>query len=192
MTPRQVQVACLQLSPVFKDVRASQRRADAYVDQLRAGSLDMLVLPELAFTGYCFDSRQEIEPWLEDPDSGETFKWASKTAMRLLCYVFVGFPERARNGKAFNSMLIVGPDGQLVSVYRKHFLYTTDESWAEEGPGFATVELNLPARPQATSRQVKVCPAICMDLNPHQFTAPFCAFELARHAVEQQVDLINA
>ncbi|KAM0787682.1 hypothetical protein ACM66B_003745 [Microbotryomycetes sp. NB124-2] len=190
MTSRSVRIACLQLSPVFKDVEASQERADVHVNELEPRSIDLLVLPEMAFTGYNFTSRSDIEPWLERAASGKSYTWASRTALRLGCYVFVGFPERSNEDKAFNSMLVVNPDGQLVTVYQKHFLYTTDETWANEGPGFSTIKLDLPPTRSSPKRTIKVCPAICMDLNPRKFQAPFGAFELARYAVEQRVDLV--
>lgn len=63
-------------------------------------------------------------------------------------------PRVAR--KAFNSAMLVDPNGQLVNIFRKHFLYEADTSWADEGPGFSYVQLPNLGR---------VCVAVCMDLN---------------------------
>ena len=56
----------------------------------------------------------------------------------------MGFPElgREREGAAYNSIAIVAPStGELLHVYRKHFLYEVDERWALEGPSFESFDL---------------------------------------------------
>ncbi|SCV74034.1 BQ2448_6466 [Microbotryum intermedium] len=188
--PRYLRVGCLQLSPVFKDVEASIALADAHLSALPKGQLDLLVLPEMALTGYCFDSRSDIEPFLEFPDAGPTFRWASSTAIRLGCYVLVGVPERRSSSDASNSLLIVTPQGELSAIYRKHFLYETDERWATEGKAFQTYVLPFPPSSPHQGQDFIICPSICMDLNPKGFIAPFDAFELATFALERNVDLV--
>lgn len=59
--------------------------------------------------------------------------------------------------------------GELVTVYDKSFLYSSDKTWAEEGTGFMTVKI-----PQRGSEQMLHCGlGICMDINPYGFQAPF-------------------
>lgn len=64
------------------------------------------------------------------------------------------FPRLSR--RAYNSALVSGPDGALLKVFRKHFLYEADTPWADEGPGFEFIDLPVIGR---------LCVAICMDLN---------------------------
>lgn len=80
--------------------------------------------------------------------------------------------------------MIVAPSGNLHSVYQKHFLYETDEAWAEPGPSFTTVTLPFPSSNPASSSPppsstFTLAPCICMDLNPERFLAPFEDFEFA-------------
>lgn len=52
-----MKIACLQFAPVLGDVDNNLTRADAVLAKanLQAGDLDLLVLPELAFSGKpCF------------------------------------------------------------------------------------------------------------------------------------------
>eukprot|EP00958_Prasinococcus_capsulatus_P023470 scaffold3476_cov415-Prasinococcus_capsulatus_cf.AAC.2 len=71
--------------------------------------------------------------------------------------------------KLFNSVMVVSPQGELVTVYDKSFLYSSDKTWAEEGTGFMTVKI-----PQRGSEQMLHCGlGICMDINPYGFQAPF-------------------
>ncbi|BGP16052.1 hypothetical protein JCM10213_006812 [Rhodosporidiobolus nylandii] len=203
MPPRFLRVACAQLSPVFKDVDASIARADELIERLEPGRLDVLVLPEMALTGYCFESREDVAPFVERPMDGKTAEWARKTAQRLGCYVLIGAPTSSPSSSSsaaaedptpyYNSLLILSPSGTLQHIYHKHFLYSTDESWATPGPSFDVLDLPFPpsspfhAGGTATFRLV---PAICMDLNPHQFKAPFDAFELGTFAAKEKADIV--
>lgn len=69
-------------------------------NSLAPGTLDLLVLPEMALTGYIFADSKAIEHLLEDPyqDKGSTspsFQIARKLAIQLECYVVVGFPMKS-------------------------------------------------------------------------------------------------
>lgn len=65
----------------------------------------------------------------------------------------VGFPEKKKkmavgerdqepNLVYYNSVAFVDPQGHLVTTYAKTFLYYTDENWAEEGPGFKSIDVD--------------------------------------------------
>jgi protein N-terminal amidase len=167
-TDSPMRIACLQFDPKLGRVAENQARADELLGGLR--DPDILVLPEMAFTGYGFTGRDEILGYCEDADSGPTSSWARATAKRLGCHVVCGFPERTRDGPLYNAMLIANPAGAIVHLYRKHFLYMTDETWAAEGPAFGRVALEGIGRCGL---------GICMDLNPYLFTAPSGDFEFA-------------
>ena len=163
-----MRIACLQFDPKLGRVSDNQARADTLLRDLREP--DLLLLPEMAFTGYAFTGRDEILPYCEDANSGPTAIWCRDTARQLRCHVACGFPERSADGRLYNAMLIADPAGAIVHVYRKHFLYTTDETWATEGPAFGRVTLAGIGRCGL---------GICMDVNPYRFTAPAGDFEFA-------------
>lgn len=175
----------------------------------RAGTLDgidLLVLPELAFTGYNHPSLAAIAPYLEPTADGPSTRWAIRTAGRLKCTVAVGYPEAAarvntggdadddgggnyntafdakikfdENTIAYNSLVFVSAEGEVVAHYRKSFLYYTDETWAKEGSGFYAGILPI----GRTGQRIKVAAGICMDINPYKFEAPWTAYEFANHA----------
>lgn len=166
-----MRVACLQFDPKLMRGADNQRRATILVgNRLRPGTVDLLLLPEMAFSGYMFRDRNEILPYCEIAGAGPTFAWCAATAREYGCVVAAGFPEIAFDGQLFNSLLVVDSSGTLVHVYRKHFLYTTDESWAAEGPDFGAG--NIPG--------LGACAfGICMDVNPKQFKAPSDRYEFA-------------
>ena len=70
---------------------------------------------------------------------------------------------------------MVTPESIFVKSYKKHFLYETDLTWADEGPGFEAMDLFLPRH----NKSVRIGHGICMDINPKEFTAPYEDFEFA-------------
>ncbi|KAI8100169.1 carbon-nitrogen hydrolase [Halteromyces radiatus] len=159
-------------------------KADQLLAGYQKGDIDILVLPEMAFTGYVFKTCQEIEPYLEDASNGPSVLWAKRQAIRLSCYVVVAYPERYVDGdniKLYNSQCFVNRQGELIKTYRKSFLYETDEHWASEGPGFETIDI-----PELG----KVGLAICMDINPYQFKTDFYDFEFGHYHSEAKTDII--
>ncbi len=164
--------------------------------------LDLLVLPELAFTGYNHPSLAAIAPYLEPTAAGPSTRWAARTAKRLKCTVAVGYPEAAEEGNyntifdekilaeegtvAYNAMVIVNSAGNVVAHYRKSFLYYTDEVWAQEGKGFYAGVIPI----GGSGQQVKVAAGICMDINPYKFEAPWTAYEFANHARDSRAKVV--
>ncbi|KAH8882844.1 carbon-nitrogen hydrolase [Thozetella sp. PMI_491] len=184
-------IGCLQFAPQVGDVDNNLNRADSLLNRansLDLDSLDLLVLPEMAFSGYDFKSLQHITPYLEPSGSGITSLWARTTALKHDCVVAVGYPEkvdmsRSRSGapEYYNSLIVVNGNGETVANYRKSFLYYTDETWALEGGGFFKGEIDSLG---------KVAMGICMDINPYKFQAPWNKFEFAVHVQEVRANLV--
>tara|TARA_R110002096_G_scaffold436051_2_gene666278 strand:- start:22540 stop:23268 length:729 start_codon:yes stop_codon:yes gene_type:complete len=125
---------------------------------LRAKGADLVVCPEMAISGYVFESAEEIAPHTELA-AGETYAMLAECAQELGAWIVCGIAER--DGDAFyNSAITVAPSGSLVSCYRKILLFEQDKTWAEPGS-----ERNL----VATDELGLLCPAICMDLNDNNF-----------------------
>ncbi|GLE02594.1 hypothetical protein PINS_up011435 [Pythium insidiosum] len=138
----------------------------------------------MAFTGYVFQKREDVERVAEIADQGPTFAWCQAKARRFRCLVTCGYVERdaADHSRLFNSMMVLSPDGELVCNPRKTFLYETDKLWATPGDGFRTWHCPWLDKTIAFG--------ICMDINPDDFTAPFDRFEFATHAATARADLV--
>ncbi|KAG8623081.1 hypothetical protein KVT40_008057 [Elsinoe batatas] len=183
-----MKIATLQLAPKLGQRDHNIARADALLATNTLPSLDLLVLPEMAFTGYSFPDLPSILPFLEPTSSGPSTEWATRTAQRLQCHVCVGYPERStwpgEEGKNYNSLVTVSPEGEVVAHYRKSFLYYTDETWAEEGQGFLFTEI------VGWGEFSKVAMGICMDINPYKFQTEWEKYEFATHCVENEAGLV--
>ncbi|KAL1304473.1 hypothetical protein AAFC00_003464 [Neodothiora populina] len=161
-----MKIGCLQFAPEIGQVEANISKADALLEQAgkeECSKLDLLVLPEMALSGYNFPNLEAIKPYLEPSSAGPSTAWAKKTAARYQCIVNVGYPEITTatttkttsstmttstsaagsnktddddnddGPKRYNTVVSVSPTGQILATYRKSFLYYTDETWASEG-----------------------------------------------------------
>ncbi|KAI8814179.1 carbon-nitrogen hydrolase [Cladochytrium replicatum] len=170
----------LQFGPQFKRPDENRAKASKILERIQPHDIDVLVLPELIFSGYVFRSKEDIRPYAES-ESGPTIEWAKEQAIRLKAYVQVGYPRIEPNGKLlYNSVSLIDAEGNVVKTYDKTFLYETDETWAEEGSGFGSITLG----------KKRCAVGICMDINPKQFKAPYEAFEFGNFAKNQDVDLV--
>lgn len=180
-----MKIATLQFAPSLGKLGSNIDKANAILEASKPTKLDLLVLPELAFTGYNFPSLEAIKPFLEPTTAGPTTEWAVNTAKRLRCHVCVGYPETDNSAETttnYNSVVTVSPTGQILANYRKAFLYYTDELWASEGDaGFYCGSLG-------TLGDVGM--GICMDINPYQFKSAWTAYEFANHCLSGGAKLV--
>ncbi|KFZ01427.1 hypothetical protein V501_10003 [Pseudogymnoascus sp. VKM F-4519 (FW-2642)] len=187
-----MRIGCLQFAAQLGEVKPNIALADSILTLSAPHNLDLLVLPELAFTGYNFKSLHDIAPFLEPTTSGPSADWARATARRLNCTVVVGYPETVdvsakwpTSPEYYNAAVAVSASGATLANYRKSFLYYTDETWALEGPdGFFQGEFEGLG---------DVAMGICMDLNPYKFESAWNAWEFAYHIVhvEAQVAIVS-
>lgn len=135
-----ITIACLQFEPRFGDIAGNVDRTIAMIERAADQGAQIVVLPELANTGYIFRSRSEAFSLAEAVPDGPTSKaWAEVAARRGLIVV-AGINER-EGDQLFNSALIAGPSG-ILGVYRKLHLWGDENLWFEPGnlgvPVFAT------------------------------------------------------
>ena len=110
---------------------APGRNLQKIEDSLTGVEADIIVLPELAFTGYYFEDRNELRELAEDVSDSETVRGIARLCKGNDFYLVCGFAERC-NEKLFNSALVVGPSG-LLHRYRKLHLFNTEKEYFDPG-----------------------------------------------------------
>ncbi|HLI30854.1 MAG TPA: carbon-nitrogen hydrolase family protein [Terriglobia bacterium] len=100
----------------------------------------IVIFPECALTGYCYESLDEARPMAE-PIPGPSTESIARAARELDCTVVVGMLERSGD-KIFNAAAVIGPDG-VHGAYRKiHLPYLGIDRFVTPGdtpfPAFAT------------------------------------------------------
>ncbi|KAH6626087.1 carbon-nitrogen hydrolase, partial [Chaetomium sp. MPI-SDFR-AT-0129] len=188
-----MKIACLQFAPKVGDVSNNIARAEdvlAHADPADLKNLDLLILPEMAFSGYNFKSAEHIAPYLEPTGAGVSSQWARTMARKHGCTVAVGYPEKAETGdegepECYNSVVVVDSDGKQLVNYSKSFLYYTDDTWACEGKGFYGGKLG-----SLGQAAVGICKNPTNTPSPYKFEAPWDAYEFALHVQRVGANLV--
>ncbi|MFZ1321282.1 MAG: nitrilase-related carbon-nitrogen hydrolase [Ignavibacteria bacterium] len=144
----------LQFKPKFGDVDFNIKKIKSLIGK---NKFDLLVLPELANSGYLFSDKKELAELSEKIPNGNFCKALQEICSKNKCYIVSGICERS--GKRFyNSSILVYPDGKIVT-YRKIHLFNTEKKWFTPG--------DIPLRANEivlkSSEKVKVGMMICFD-----------------------------
>lgn len=124
--PKTVKIAGLVLRWVRGDKEANFRRLEAMIRAAADGGAKVVVTTECALDGYAVAERKKLADadWraLGEPiPSGAYFKKLAALAKELKIYLIAGLTE-ADGDQRYNTVVIIGPDGQLVGKYRKQNL----------------------------------------------------------------------
>jgi predicted amidohydrolase len=117
------QLAIVQFRAEAFDAPGNRRRTLDLVEQAAAAGARVIVLPELAISGYQLErsgllrSAEEVR--------GPTLEAWSGAARRLGVWIAGGFCER-QGDRLFNSAILVGPDG-LAGHYQKLHLFDSEK-----------------------------------------------------------------
>jgi len=123
--------AALQFEPRLGAKRENLARLCALADEAASAGARVIVMPEMAVTGYCWRDRVEVAPLVETVP-GPTTDLFVEIARRHGCYIVVGLAERdPMTDLYYNTAALVGPDG-LVCAYRKSHAFIAEPRWAAE------------------------------------------------------------
>ncbi|HEX7351708.1 nitrilase-related carbon-nitrogen hydrolase [Brachybacterium sp.] len=92
----------------------------------------LIVLPELALSGYVFRSGDELEELAERPD-GRTAAFAARVSAEHGCVLVAGFPER--DGAHVCNSAVIADRGEVRGIYRKVHLWDEEKLLFTPGDG---------------------------------------------------------
>lgn len=98
---------------------------------VNAREADLLVIPELANSGYNFESRKQAFNLSEDIKTGRFTEFLVSQAKKYNMFIVSGINERSGN-KLYNTAILVGPKG-LIGTYRKIHLFMKEKDIFEKG-----------------------------------------------------------
>jgi predicted amidohydrolase len=125
-------VAAIQYAPTLGEKEKNVRDLLRLVEDAASHDARLIVLPEMATTGYCWVSSDEIAPYME-PIPGPTTERFQSVASGHNCFIALGLPEvDLETGIYYNSMVLLGPDG-IIGTYRKLHMDLGDQRWARDG-----------------------------------------------------------
>lgn len=112
-------------------------------------STDIIILPEMFTTGFSMNPNKFAEPM-----NGLTVNWMKAKAKEKMC-VIVGSFICEENGKFYNRLVWISPDGNCKAYDKRHlFRMANEDKYYSAGEKKIIVEL----------KGWKICPLVCYDL----------------------------
>lgn len=127
-----IKVATVQFEPIQFEKQRNINKLSELIVQAAVQGAQLIVVPEMATTGYCFKNREEISPYVETIP-GSTTAHFEKIARQYSCWLVIGMPEVVEETNLyFNSAVLISPEG-IVGVHRKTHPYISETRWAANG-----------------------------------------------------------
>ncbi len=136
---RPVRIAVAQYEPHVGDLEHNRSQAMLWATAAADQGANLIVLPELASSGYVFGDEAEAQRAAEDPDDGPTVRSLREVCAANGCYIVAGISERDGDCR-HNSAVLIGPSGRM-ATYRKLHLYYDEQSWFQPGDELPIVDL---------------------------------------------------
>lgn len=199
-----MKIGFLQFKPEFGKVKENISKIENMIFEK---DFDLLVLPELANSGYLFVSKEELEEYSERASDGIFCSSLLKICSQKKCYIVAGFCERAEEDETifYNSSILACPDSRF-SLYRKiHLFY-------EESKLFTAGNLKYKVEKIFGERfgEANVGMMICLDwlfpeaartlalqgaqiiAHPSNLVMPYCQKAMYARAIENGVFTVTA
>jgi predicted amidohydrolase len=124
--------ACIQFNPKLNERDRNIESLLVVVTEAARNGARLIVTPEMATTGYHYQDREAIAPFV-DTIPGVTTSRFETVAKQYQAYLVIGMPEvDEATGLYYNSAAIIGPEG-YIGTYRKIHLWETEAHWAAWG-----------------------------------------------------------
>ncbi|MHA1960516.1 MAG: nitrilase-related carbon-nitrogen hydrolase [Candidatus Thorarchaeota archaeon] len=193
-----LRVGFAQIEPMIMEVGTNIAQAKDAISTAIESDVDILVLPELANSGYVFESTEEVESTSESIPDGpfcRVLRESSSTGMLIVS----GICERI--GSAFANSAAVFSDGEHSATYRKVHLFNRESQWFDAGTS---------EPPVLEYRGAKFGVMVCFDwafpemarilaiggaqviLHPANLVLPYCQNAMITRSIENRVFTITA
>lgn len=132
-----ITISVVNFRAIWGQKEINLNRIKGYVKAAARQGSHMVILPEMALTGYDDESEKGKQDKMQTK-LAETIPGASSTAVSILAqkydiYVLFGMPEKdSKDDKVYNAAAICCPDGRILS-YRKMHLPENEPNWASSG-----------------------------------------------------------
>ena len=125
-----LKIALLHAAIIYGETEKNRRNLLAMIERAAKQGAKLVVAPEMSISGYSFESRELIMPFVETID-GPTLTAVAALARSHGVYVCVGMAlEASRTGIFHNSAVIIDPNGQAILQYNK---INAESRWACPG-----------------------------------------------------------
>lgn len=140
-----VNVACVQMEPILRNVQANLNKMIAFIDQTMAQSpaTQLIVFPELITSGY--ECGKDFVDLAETVIDGKACQVIGEYAKKYHVHIIYGFPERDTIIKdaIYNSAVLISDEGKALGVYRKVHLFSSEKEYFRPGDDYPLFETSI-------------------------------------------------
>ena len=148
MTSEQLHITIVQADIAWENKAANLARYEEYLQGI-TGKKEVIVLPEMFSTGFSMDTAGQAETM-----DGPTVQWMLSMAQTHRA-IITGSLIIEEDGKYYNRLLWVRPDGQIGSYNKRHlFGYAGEDQYYSAGDKRLIVSVN----------GWRICLLVCYDL----------------------------
>lgn len=131
-----MKVAAVQMEPALADTKVNRKKIKQFVKEAGKRNADLIVLPELANSGYNL-TKKEVKQTAETIP-GKTTTMLVNLAKQYESVIVVGINEK-KGGNYYNSAALLQPSGEL-TTYRKVHLFNKEKRFFTAGTQFQVVK----------------------------------------------------
>ncbi|MCY4436086.1 MAG: nitrilase family protein [Chloroflexi bacterium] len=136
-----VRTAVCQYAPILGDLPANVEKGTQAIQEAAEAGADLIVLPEMANSGYVVHSSAEARALAEYTDESPAVARWHQLAQEYDTYIVAGFGEKVSDTALYNSALVIGPTG-ILGTYRKTHLFFEEKLYYRPGDlGFPVFDL---------------------------------------------------
>ncbi|MEZ5017711.1 MAG: amidohydrolase [Flavipsychrobacter sp.] len=144
----QLNFTLIQPNIVWEDKRANLRQYEDYISNVKEKK-EIVVLPEMFSTGFSMAPER-----LAEQMDGDTVQWMKRMAKSHRC-ILTGSVIIEEEGKYYNRMLWVQPDGKVGHYDKRHlFAYASEDKHYNAGDSRLIVSV----------KGIRICLQVCYDL----------------------------
>jgi 5-aminopentanamidase len=124
-------IAAVQMDCTFADKPKNLAAIRAHLAEAAKNGARLVIFPECALTGYCFDSEEEAMPLAEWVDDSSTHA-ITEDCIKLGVFAVVGLLEVSGH-KLFNSAQLIGPAGKVANYRKVHLPFLGVDRFTRPG-----------------------------------------------------------
>ena len=127
-----IRACAIQFEPHLNDLEKNRKKIKRLLlKAIKNTHAKLYVLPELAFSGYNFQSKEEVKETSEVLNKSESCNLLTTIAQEYETYVVTGINE-CYESKFYNSAVCINREG-IITVYRKLQLYGKEKKFFTPG-----------------------------------------------------------
>lgn len=148
MSGQALNIALVQADIAWEDKKANLEQYNRYIENIKEKK-EVIVLPEMFSTGFSMSPET-----LAEPMEGPTVQWMKDTAAKHRC-ILTGSVIIEDEGKYYNRMLWVQPDGKTGHYDKRHLF-----GYADEDKHYSAGSKRL----IVSVKGFRICLQVCYDL----------------------------